>query len=146
MKFVPLVDQVGKRQTVRGRLQSRFFAVRGRVNPARRVAENGPDRLSRSRQRDRRARAKRNTAFRSGEGVLRHIALTPARRYPDAEPTLLIVENEGVLLPGRAFERLNPALREFHRFVLQVRGRVCGPHADPPRRRLLPLPVAYLLI
>ena len=36
---------------------------------------------------------------------------------------MLIVENEGVLRPSRALKRLNPALREFHRFVLRVRGR-----------------------
>src|SRR5580704_6242782 len=110
MKFVPLVDQVGKRQTVRGRLQSRFFALRGRVNPARRVAEDGPDRLSRSRQRDRRARAKRNAAFRSSEGVLRDIALAAARRDANAQAALFAVEDQGVLLPSRAFKIIDPAL------------------------------------
>jgi hypothetical protein len=96
------------------RLERRRLAFNCRVAARRHLSENFLHSGPRSRERDCRAGAKRNASLLSPDGVLRQIALAAAGCDPNAEAALIVIENEGVLCPGRAFESFDSALREPH--------------------------------
>jgi hypothetical protein len=69
----------------------------------------------RRRKRDCRARTERDPSLLPPEGVLHQIALAAARRDANAEAALLVIENQQVFRPDRAFKGLDSALRKLHR-------------------------------